>query len=162
MLRGHVPGTCCSNTPPRVSWYFYFHATRILLQFCPRDMSHEVQLVELYVCGTCCRDKTLQRWDVPSCALLRNAFMQQNQHFSQSQTTTRIIRPLALGKRNMAAMDSGVRFDSFSSPEPPGPLNRRRLGRRALVPSLRRLRGPGGSGGENGLDCDRWESLLLH
>ena len=31
-------------------------------------MSHEVQL-----CGTCCRDKTLQECDVPSCALLCNA-----------------------------------------------------------------------------------------
>ena len=59
-------------------------------------MSHEVQLVGL--CGTCCRDKTLQRCDVPSCALLCNAFMQQNQHFSQSQTTTSIFRALSLGK----------------------------------------------------------------
>ena len=103
MTQGHVAGTY-----PRVSSYFYFRATRILLQFCPRDMSHEVQLVEL--CGTCCKDKTLQGCDVPLCALLCNAFMQQNQHFSQSQTTTRIFRALSLGK-NMAAMDSGVRFD---------------------------------------------------
>ena len=95
MLRGHDPGTCCSDTSPRVS--SYFRATRILLQFCPRDMSHEVQLVEL--CGTCCRDKTLQGCDVPSCALLCNAFMQQNQHFSLSQTTTRIFRALSLGKK---------------------------------------------------------------
>ena len=99
MLRGHDPGTCCSDTSPRVSSYFYFRATRILLQVCPRDMSHEVQLVEL--CGTCCRDKTLQGCDVPSCALLCNAFMQQNQHFSQSQTTTRIFRALSLGKKQL-------------------------------------------------------------
>ena len=104
MLQGYVPGTCCSDTSPRVSSYFYFRATRILLQFCPRDMSHEVQLVEL--CGTCCRDKTLQGCDVPSCALLCNAFMQQNQHFSQSQTTARIFRALSLEKNNnLAAMD---------------------------------------------------------
>ena len=90
MLRGEDPGTCCSDTSLRVSSYFYFRATRILLQFCPRDMSHEVQLVEL--CGTCCRDKTLQGCDVPSSALLCNAFMLQNQHFSQSQATTKIIQ----------------------------------------------------------------------
>ena len=87
------------RTSPRVSSYFYFRATRILLQFCPRDMSHEVQLVEL--CGTCCRDKTLQGCDVPSYALLCNAFIQQNQHFSQSQTTTRIFRALSLGKKQL-------------------------------------------------------------
>ena len=109
MLRGHDPGRCCSDTSPRVSSYFNFRATRILLQFCPHDMSHEVQLVEL--CGTCCRDKTLQGCDVPSCAQLCKAFMQQNQHFSQSQTTTRIFRALSLGKNNLEAVDSGVRFD---------------------------------------------------
>ena len=91
MLRGHVPGTCCSHTSPRVSSYFYFRATTILPQFCPHDMSHDVQLVEL--CGTCCRDKTLQGCNVPSCARLCNMFLQQNQ-----QTTTRCVRALALGK----------------------------------------------------------------
>ena len=97
MLRGHFPGTCCSDTSPCVSSYFYLRATQILPQLCPRDMSHEVQLVEL--CGTCCRDKTLQGCDVPSCALLCNASMQQNQHFSQPQTTTRIFRALSFWKK---------------------------------------------------------------
>ena len=38
---------------------------------------------------------------------------------------------------------------AFSSPEPLGRLNRRRLSTRALVLSLRRLRRPSGSGDEN-------------
>ena len=109
MVRGHDPGTCCSDTFPRVSPYFYFRATRILLQFCPRDMSFEVQLVEL--CGTCCRDKTLQGCDVPSCAQLCNALMQQNQHFSQSQTMPRIFRALALGKKQLGG--HGLDLDKF-------------------------------------------------
>ena len=115
MFRGHHSGACCSDTSPRVSPYFYFRATRILLQFCPRDMSH--QLVEL--CRTCqCRDKTLQGWKCPFVCI---AEMSLRVHCCATRSCNRISisanrRPefFALfdwGKNNMAAMDCGVRYD---------------------------------------------------
>ena len=73
------------------------HVHESCYKFCPRDMSHEVQLVEPvlgHVAGTkLCKD------EMPlSCARLFNIFLQQNQSFSQSQTTNRILRAVALGK----------------------------------------------------------------
>ena len=44
MLRGpvHVPGICCNDMSPRVSWYVYNCATPILGWYCPRDVPQEV------------------------------------------------------------------------------------------------------------------------
>ena len=77
---GDIPQGRVAVTRPlvRVHTIIFVSATRILLQFRPRDMSHEVK-------GR----------DNPSCALLCKVFMQQNPHFSQSQTTT-----IAFGRKH--------------------------------------------------------------
>ena len=72
-------------------------------------MSHKVQVVELS--GIYCRDKTLEGCGVPSCARLCNMFLQQNQPSSQSQSTTRTLCALALGKNNVVAINSWGCFD---------------------------------------------------